>query len=152
MFFDITDRGIVFSQVGSGGGAYVDVKGNTQRIEPLQSTFTAMVQGSVANTSEPFIARTEQQEFDFRASFDQATKYTVRVVGRRDNGPWEPIQTVRSDTGAMAAEHDLVGPDDSLLLQTTGGSLREQIRVEASATHTNPLTALDSLECRMRAA
>lgn len=130
----------------------MDVKGNAQRIETLQSTFTAMVQGSVANTSEPFIARTEQQEFDFRASFDQATKYTVRVVGRRDNGPWEPIQTVRSDTGAMAAEHDLVGPDDALLLQTTGGSLREQIRVEASATHTNPLTALDSLECRMRAA
>ncbi len=152
MLFDITDRGIVFSQGGSGGGAYVDVKGNTQLIEPLQSTFTAMVQGSVANTSEPYIARTEQQEFDFRASFDQATKYTVRVVGRRDNGPWEPIQTVRSDTGAMAAEHDLVGPDDALLLQTTGGSLREQIRVEASATYTNPLTALDSLECRMRAA
>ena len=53
---------------------------------------------------------------------------------------------------AMAAEHDLVGPDAALLLQTTGGSLREQIRVEAFATYLNPLTASDSLECRMRAA
>lgn len=152
MFFDITDRGIVFSKNGSASGAYVDVKGNTQRIEQLQSTYTAMVQGAVANTSEPYIARTEQQEFDFRATFDQATKYTVRIVGRRDNGSWEPIQSVRSDTGAMAAEHELVSPDNALLLQTTGGSLREQIRVEAFAGFVNPLTVADSLECRMRAA
>jgi hypothetical protein len=152
MFFDLTDRGIVFSQNGTGVGEYLDVKAVSRQKEQLQSTFLAMSAGSVTNTSEPYIARTQQQEFDFRATFDQATKYTVRIVGRRDNGPWEPIQSVRSDTGAMAAEHDLVGPDAALLLQTTGGSLREQIRVEALATYLNPLTASDSLECRMRAA
>lgn len=152
MFFDVTDRGIVFSQNGTGTGAYQDVKDNQQLNEQLQASFTPMAAGAVANTSEPYVGRTEQQEFDFRCTFDQATKYTVRVVGRRNGGPWEPIQTVRSDTGAMAAQHEIVAPDTNLLLQTTGGSLREQVRVEAFATFAMALTAQDSLQCFMRAA
>ena len=149
--FDPTDFGIVLSQAGgTPSNFYLDIKEVAQRVETLSATFAPMSLPGVTNTSEPYIARTERQEFEVRANFDQVSVYRIRVMTRRDAGPWIPIQTVRSDNAGMAAEHDLSAPQGTLLLQTPAGALREQVRVEVQATYAAAPTSNDRIEVRAR--
>lgn len=114
------------------GLTYEDIKGVVRPFEPIvDSSWTYMSLGTVQNTSEPYLARTQGQEFDFRFTYGVGTAWSVRVMGQRVAGIWEPIQTARSDTGAVSAEHTVTAPQGSLLLQTTSGWIRDQIRVEA---------------------
>lgn len=128
---DVAERGEVFAQAGIPTGlTYEDVKGVVRPFEELQGDWTPMMAGTVANTSEPYLARTSGQEWDFQFTFDVAVGYWVRIMGRRVGGPWEPLQTTRSDTAVLAAEHQVLPGQTKLLLQTTAGFIRDQCRAE----------------------
>jgi len=128
---DVAERGQVFAQAGDPTGlTYEDVKGVVRPFEVLQADWTPMMAGTVANTSEPYLARTSGQEWDFQFAFALVQRYWVRIMGRRVGGPWEPLQTTRSDTGALAAEHEVLSGQTALLLQTPAGFIRDQCRVE----------------------
>ena len=98
------------------------------------------------STAQPFIARTRRQELEIRATFDQVSLYRVRVMTRRDAGPWVVIGTVRSDTQTLATTHDITAGQLTTLLQTPAGTLRDQMRVEVQAVWAVTPTSADTLQ------
>lgn len=150
---DNSEFGQVLGLAGDPTGlTYEDVKGVTRPFELLPDlTWTHMSLGTVQNTSEPYLGRTQGQELDFRFTYGAASQWMVRVMGQRAAGVWEPLQTARSDTGAVAAEHAVTPPQTTLLLQTTSGFIRDQIRVEAIVDAGGAQDEDDTVICYCRA-
>jgi hypothetical protein len=155
MSYSTTDNaefGQILAKAGPAASlTYEDIKGVIRPYELLTGSWSWMQEGTVQNTSEPFLARTLGQEFDFRFTYESAGSYMVRVRAQRDTGVWEPVQTVRSDTGAVSFEHTVTSL--TLLLQTESGHIRDQCRVEVMGIPATEfgLSAGDTVKCFCRA-
>ena len=105
------DYGIVYSKNGTGTGAYVDILGTTQSSGMITGSYTA-ADDTLVGSRYPSImdigSYTALSLF-VTVNLSVATDMLLKVqVQYADGEPWCDIQSVREDTGTVAAEHTFV--------------------------------------------
>lgn len=143
------DLGTLYYANGTGTGTYVDISGTTQNIGTLAASYTEQttVGPGLVDYSHPWVGAREALSLFLDVALDAATSIEVKLQGRYDSSSaWTDIQTVRENTGAVAAQHSFAA-DGTYLLQTSSALSVPQIRVVAKATG-GGFTADDSIRVR----
>lgn len=144
------DLGIIYDANGTGTGTYVDISGTTQAIGTLTGSYTEQVTAGpgAVDYSHPFVGAAPALSLFVDITLEDANSIQVKLQGRYNaTAAWTDIQTVREDTGAVAAEHSLAGAG-TYLLQTSSALSVPQIRVLAKATTDGGIAVGDAVRVR----
>ena len=153
------DYGIVLYLAGVPAGiTYTDIRNNTQNAEALSTVYAAMNPTDVI-TSVVYAGVPQSHTLFCRLDFDQATSITIKLEqqylndARLDTG-WMSTQTVRQDTGVVAAEHTFNAPalpatSLYVAIQTSSAHVSGKLRVSAKAAG-GGFTANDRVEIAIR--
>lgn len=131
-----SDYGIICYQVGGGDPSYVDITGTSQIATTLTTSYTAQNDAPVGGRypSRMAIGLRGALSLFVTNNFGTATETIVKVQVRYDEySPWVDIQSVRGDTGTVAAEHVFTA-SGSYVLQTSSILASRECRVMVKAT------------------
>lgn len=131
--------GIVFDKEGAPapGAVYVDAEFNERPVETLTTSYSAMaIISGIPDTPRPYVSRTRGLTlFVEIGGSDIGETVTIKLEARKDETrPWNLLQTVRQDTGAVAAEHDILFAESPLIIQTASEFTTGQIQVSVKST------------------
>lgn len=146
------DYGIIYSKNGAGTGAYVDILGSTQNSGTITTSYTAAGDALVGSRYPSImdIGSYTALSLFVTVNLSVATDMLLKVqVQYADGEPWCDIQSVREDTGTVAAEHTFVA--GSYCVQTASITATGQCRVVAKATAGGAMNANDWILIKARA-
>lgn len=134
--------GILFYKEGSPtpGSTYVDAEFNARPIEALGTSYSAMaVIAGIPDTPRPYVSRTRGLSlFVEIGGSDIGETVTIKLEARKDESrPWSLLQSVRQDTGAVAAEHSILFAESPLIIQTSSEFVTGQIQISVKSTKAN---------------
>lgn len=142
------DLGIIYSKNGPGTGSYVDVAGVTQANGTITASYTEQttVPLGLVDYSHPYVGARDALSLAVDVTLGSASGIKLKLQGRYDAAAaWADIQTVREDTGNVAAEQTFT--TGTFQVQTSSVLGVPQIRLVAQAVG-GGFTSDDSIRVR----